>query len=316
MHELNSFELAEDGGWGWAQEHIDAAADLRSDLAKLGLIAEPSVGGCKVFAPITDLCLDDPMSFRMHTGHRVAKRRQALAWSLQQMPCGDTWSLSESGALTIGRKPSCDVVVRTAAVSGRHCVVSAVEGGVIVQDLGGHNGTYLNGRRLGAHERSSLQDGDRISLTAQGPSFQLSAAEPKLRQFETRCIVPGALTAAVCKTALKRQAAELKLHERVECQLEAPEGVHPGKPEKREVAEVRTVKRRRLTRKQRVCEEGEASHVAPQSGDATDEKIALMLAEHLARPLQAALFELHTGRRHLLPSDGLLSVGRRADCEV
>jgi pSer/pThr/pTyr-binding forkhead associated (FHA) protein len=50
--------------------------------------------------------------------------------------------------LTIGRRPACDVRLEFENVSGKHAVLSLVNGVWHVRDLGSTNGTSLNGTRL------------------------------------------------------------------------------------------------------------------------------------------------------------------------
>ena len=50
-----------------------------------------------------------------------------------------------SREIFVGRSRKCDVVLRDDTVSGVHCRLVAIEGGVIVMDEGSTNGTWLNG---------------------------------------------------------------------------------------------------------------------------------------------------------------------------
>lgn len=62
---------------------------------------------------------------------------------------------------TIGRHPSCDVVLPGAAVSRRHARLVYRDGSWIIQDLGSTNGTLVNGAPVG---RCKLQPGDRLVI--------------------------------------------------------------------------------------------------------------------------------------------------------
>ena len=72
---------------------------------------------------------------------------------------GQQWVLDAS--LTLGRDPSCDIVINDRQVSRQHARVSWVDGQVRLEDLGSKNGTYLNGTRLQApaqlHEQDEIQ---------------------------------------------------------------------------------------------------------------------------------------------------------------
>ena len=53
--------------------------------------------------------------------------------------------------ITIGRLPSCDLVIADPAVSKRHCEVQWDGQQVSVRDLGSLNGTFLGAARLKSH---------------------------------------------------------------------------------------------------------------------------------------------------------------------
>lgn len=52
------------------------------------------------------------------------------------------------GAATIGREPSCDVLLTSPTASRRHALVAPNGEGWIVRDLGSGNGTFLDARRV------------------------------------------------------------------------------------------------------------------------------------------------------------------------
>ncbi len=64
--------------------------------------------------------------------------------------------------VTLGRLPNCDLPIRDERVSRRHCRVRQAVGGFLVEDLDSANGTYLNGRRIGAG--AMLTPGDEIRV--------------------------------------------------------------------------------------------------------------------------------------------------------
>lgn len=66
--------------------------------------------------------------------------------------------------LTIGRHPSCDVVVPVQAVSRRHAALSFRDGKWILRDLGSRNGTLLNGTAVA---RCELRPGDVLAIGGQ-----------------------------------------------------------------------------------------------------------------------------------------------------
>jgi pSer/pThr/pTyr-binding forkhead associated (FHA) protein len=63
--------------------------------------------------------------------------------------------------IVIGRHPLCDVRLRSARVSRRHCCLTELDGVVLVRDLGSTNGTLINGRGV---ESGRLRPGDELSI--------------------------------------------------------------------------------------------------------------------------------------------------------
>jgi CheY-like chemotaxis protein len=70
---------------------------------------------------------------------------------LNQFPC------------VVGRQPECEGRLDLPYISRRHCRFFLRDSAVWVEDLGSHNGTFLNRERLGAEPRP-IQDGDRLDL--------------------------------------------------------------------------------------------------------------------------------------------------------
>jgi ABC-type multidrug transport system ATPase subunit/pSer/pThr/pTyr-binding forkhead associated (FHA) protein len=119
--------------------------------------------------------------------------------------------------LRIGRQPDNDVVIDDLLVSRYHATVTLVQPGVaMVKDLGGRNGTFVNGHPV---SRSSLLPGDRLTIgratfsfdgvTAllehgEAPATSLVAQNLTVRYGETRVISdisfsvpPGSLVAII-----------------------------------------------------------------------------------------------------------------------
>lgn len=69
----------------------------------------------------------------------------------------------EPEALTIGRGRENSIVLDDMLVSRHHVRITADADGLILEDLGSRNGTYVNGRRV---ERTHLSEGDRIGIGA------------------------------------------------------------------------------------------------------------------------------------------------------
>lgn len=75
---------------------------------------------------------------------------------------------SDDDALTIGRGRDNSIVLDDMLVSRKHLRITADDEGLLLEDLGSRNGTYVNGRRV---ERSHLQEGDRIGVG--GTTFEV-----------------------------------------------------------------------------------------------------------------------------------------------
>ncbi|MCB9893729.1 MAG: protein kinase [Planctomycetes bacterium] len=69
--------------------------------------------------------------------------------------------LPDEGTVTIGRRSSCDLVLRVDSVSREHCRIEKNEGAYWLHDNGSSNGTLLNGLRI---EKAKLVHGDVITL--------------------------------------------------------------------------------------------------------------------------------------------------------
>ncbi len=70
--------------------------------------------------------------------------------------------LLQAERLILGRAPECDVVIEGRLISRRHAAISRAGQGYILEDLGSHNGTAVNGQRIAGPWK--LNDGDQIEL--------------------------------------------------------------------------------------------------------------------------------------------------------
>lgn len=73
---------------------------------------------------------------------------------------GEQWVIDR--ALTIGRDPSCDIVITDRQISRQHARLSPQPLGIQIEDLGSKNGTYVNDQRLTTP--AYIQDGDLITI--------------------------------------------------------------------------------------------------------------------------------------------------------
>jgi len=61
-------------------------------------------------------------------------------------------------AIVLGRVDACDLCLTGKGVSSNHCRFTEVQGGLVVEDLGSTNGTYVNRARIGAPTRVGAHD--------------------------------------------------------------------------------------------------------------------------------------------------------------
>ena len=84
----------------------------------------------------------------------------AIYGELQPVGGGDPIPLLKP-TLVVGRRESCDIVLRFPNVSGTHCELSIADGRWTVKDLNSSNGTKVNGCRI---SEGHLNPGDRVSI--------------------------------------------------------------------------------------------------------------------------------------------------------
>lgn len=101
-------------------------------------------------------------------------RKMTLALLVRGAPEPYLFDASTVTELVIGRRdpdtgesPEVDLAKYGAAekgVSRRHATIVRRDGSLSIVDAGSHNGTYLNGQRLVAHQPRVLRDGDDLRL--------------------------------------------------------------------------------------------------------------------------------------------------------
>ena len=84
---------------------------------------------------------------------------------------GQQWLIDHS--LVIGRDAACDIVIPDRQVSRRHAQIIPTENGVILEDLGSKNGTYLNNQLLS--EAVKLKEADEIAVALTHTFLYLSS---------------------------------------------------------------------------------------------------------------------------------------------
>ena len=73
---------------------------------------------------------------------------------------GQRWVIEDE--VTIGRDPTCDIVIADRQVSRFHTRITVTEDGTLLEDMGSKNGTYINGDLISANVY--LQDGDVLQI--------------------------------------------------------------------------------------------------------------------------------------------------------
>jgi serine/threonine protein kinase len=81
----------------------------------------------------------------------------------------------------IGRASECDIILRVADVSKRHCQILLTREGVFLEDLDSANGTRINGEAVA---RTQLQDGDVLEIA--GHLFTIRFQKPAAPVDKTR----------------------------------------------------------------------------------------------------------------------------------
>src|SRR4051812_10782576 len=66
-------------------------------------------------------------------------------------------------SVSIGRKRDNDLMLSDEAISSRHCEFVSDNGFFVVRDLGSHNGTFVNGKRV-VKDGLRLRDGDDVQI--------------------------------------------------------------------------------------------------------------------------------------------------------
>jgi hypothetical protein len=69
--------------------------------------------------------------------------------------------IGAGGAVTLGRSPECDYIIRSATVSARHAELRRSAEGWSLRDLGSRNGTRVNGWLV---KEQKLADGDEVTF--------------------------------------------------------------------------------------------------------------------------------------------------------
>jgi pSer/pThr/pTyr-binding forkhead associated (FHA) protein len=109
----------------------------------------------------------------------------------------------DADELTIGRSDGNDLVLDDPLVSRTHCILMRKGGVILLEDLGSHNGTYVNEERL--HAIRQVHHGDRIAIGGSRILFE----DPNLVSDDTTQVADPTTFAA--QTFTQRQIQVLRL---------------------------------------------------------------------------------------------------------
>ncbi len=95
---------------------------------------------------------------------RTPAVKATSVWSLRviEPPTLAGRSFQVKGSATLGRAAGCEITLDDTFVSQMHARVSLTDVGVVLEDLGSTNGTYLNRQRVTS--ATVVQPGDQIQL--------------------------------------------------------------------------------------------------------------------------------------------------------
>ena len=71
-------------------------------------------------------------------------------------------TLNKGQGVNVGRKPTNEIVIDNATVSGKHAEIQCLEKGILLTDLDSKNGTFVNQSRV--HDTYWLQSGDVVAI--------------------------------------------------------------------------------------------------------------------------------------------------------
>ena len=81
-------------------------------------------------------------------------------------------------SFTIGRAEGCNLRSRSPQVSRFHCSIAVSDNAVTIQDLGGENGTFVNGNRVSSTQ--TLKDGDKLVVGTHSFVVSIKAGASKV----------------------------------------------------------------------------------------------------------------------------------------
>jgi sigma-B regulation protein RsbU (phosphoserine phosphatase) len=131
----------------------------------------------------------------------------AILVTLQGPDPGQRYSLDTPCAV-LGRQADSTICLPAKAVSRQHAQILHREDGFFVEDLNSSNGTYLNGKRLGAHSPTRLTEHDSLQV---GPYVLALRPSPTVATTEPSLVIREQVSAVGLSESVYAQAPAQKL---------------------------------------------------------------------------------------------------------
>ena len=131
------------------------------------VVEAPVVEAAVPVQPLRGLELDDEESEEGGTLEVPMTSRPAEITSVELTVTVEDETSSQtltSFRCMVGRETSCGLVISEPAVSRKHALLVSEMGGLYIEPVSEHNGTFVNGIRLSSQGKSRVYEGDRISL--------------------------------------------------------------------------------------------------------------------------------------------------------
>ncbi|MHC5080231.1 MAG: FHA domain-containing protein [Planctomycetota bacterium] len=130
--------------------------------------------------------------------------------------------------ITIGRDPTCDVVLDNLGVSRQHAQIANHGGIFILQDLQSNNGTFIHGKRVKSH---NLNNGDEFSIGKFNLEVDLgSIQKPMVKTEPKQASVNPELTLAVDAKEMEMMQRERASKLKAYISYVAPSGKKMNQP--------------------------------------------------------------------------------------
>lgn len=191
----------------------------KANALKQGDLLQFSKIACRVMGQDAAPAHAAPRDSVDDTGH--TRVRMALPKLMLRGVSGPTFgkTFPVSGSMTMGRQADCDICITSDAISRHHARLQLTPAGVLVEDLGSANGTYINDKPV--QGSVPMQAGDELRLdtvrfqlqdahAASTSTASVAAIKPAVAKSNTVIwIVAGAVVVAVGIFLILRQAGVL-----------------------------------------------------------------------------------------------------------